>query len=172
MITNLLASKFYFPPHRPDLVPRPGLLENLDAGLHGKLTLVSAPAGFGKTTAVSEWLRYCGRPAAWLSVDKKDNDLSRFLIYLIAALQHIDAEIGVDVQAALEETLSPHFDILLTKLISEIEKCPNKSIIVLDDYHLINSKQVHDAINFLVEFLPLLLVQQAVRHGGDFVLGQ
>ncbi len=154
MITNLLASKFYIPPHRPDLVPRPGLLENLDAGLRGKLTLVSAPAGFGKTTVVSEWLRYCGRPAAWLSVDKNDNDLSRFLIYLIAALQRIDAEIGVDVQAALEETLSPHFDILLTRLISEIEKLPDKSIIVLDDYHLINSKQVHDAINFLIEFIP------------------
>jgi LuxR family maltose regulon positive regulatory protein len=154
MITNLLASKFYFPPHRPDLVPRPGLLEKLDAGLRGKLTLVSAPAGFGKTTVVSEWLRYCGRPATWLSVDKHDNDLSRFLIYLIAALQRINAEIGVDVQAALEETLSPHFDILLTRLISEIEKFPDKSIIVLDDYHLINSKQVHDAINFLIEFLP------------------
>jgi ATP/maltotriose-dependent transcriptional regulator MalT len=154
MSTNLLASKFYFPPHRPDLVPRPGLLENLDAGLRGKLTLVSAPAGFGKTTAVSEWLRYCGRPAAWLSVDKNDNDLSRFLIYLIAALQRIDAEIGDDVQAALEETLSPHFDILLTRLISEIEKFPDKSIIVLDDFHLINSKQVHDALNFLIEFLP------------------
>ncbi len=154
MITNLLASKFYFPPHRPDLVPRPGLLENLDAGLDGKLTLVSAPAGFGKTTAVSEWLRYCGRPAAWLSVDKNDNDLARFLIYFIAALQRIDAQIGLDVQAALEETLAPHFDILLTRLISEIEKFPDKSIIVLDDYHLINSKQVHDAINFLIEFLP------------------
>ncbi len=154
MIANLLASKFYFPPHRPDLVPRPGLLENLDAGLRGKLTLVSAPAGFGKTTVVSEWLRSCGRPAAWLSVDKNDNDLSRFLIYLIAALRHIDAEIGNDVQAALEETLSPHIEILLTRLISEIEKFPDKSIIVLDDYHLINSKQVHDAINFLIEFLP------------------
>ncbi len=154
MNMNLLASKFYFPPHRPDLVPRPGLLENLDAGLHGKLTLVSAPAGFGKTTAVSEWLRYCGHPAAWLSVDKYDNDLSRFLIYFIAALQRIDAEIGLDVQAALEETLSPHFDILLTRLLGEIEKFSDKSIIVLDDYHLINSKQVHDAINFLIEFLP------------------
>jgi LuxR family maltose regulon positive regulatory protein len=157
MITNLLGSKFYFPPHRPDLVPRPGLLENLDAGLRGKLTLVSAPAGFGKTTVVSEWLRYCGRPAAWLSLDKHDNDLSRFLIYLIAALQRIDAEIGVDVQSALEETLSPHFDILLTRLISEIEKFPDKSIIVLDDYHLISSKQVHDAINFLIEFLPPMI---------------
>jgi LuxR family maltose regulon positive regulatory protein len=154
MVTGLLASKLYFPPHRVDLVQRPHLLESLDAGLSGKLTLVSAPAGFGKTTVVSEWARAGGHPTAWLSLDKNDNDLSRFLIYLIAALQRIDAEIGVDVQAALEESLSPHFEILLTRLIGEIEELPVKSIIILDDYHLINSKPVHDVINFLVEYLP------------------
>ena len=124
------------------------------AGLSKKLTLVSAPAGFGKTTMVSEWIRACGHPTAWLSLDKNDNDLSRFLIYLTAALQHIDPEIGVDVQAALEESLPPQFEILLTRLISEIERLPDKSIIVLDDYHLINSKPVHDVINFLIEYLP------------------
>jgi LuxR family maltose regulon positive regulatory protein len=154
MKTDLLASKFYFPPHRQNLVQRPHLLESLDAGLGGKLTLVSAPAGFGKTTAVSEWIRYCGLPTAWLSLDKNDNDLSRFLIYLIAALQRIDPEIGVKVQSVLEESPSPHFEILLTRLISEIERLPDQSIIVLDDYHLIHSKAVHDAINFLIEYLP------------------
>ncbi|HLO16442.1 MAG TPA: hypothetical protein VK206_16540, partial [Anaerolineales bacterium] len=96
MKTDLLVSKFYFSPHRQNLVQRPHLLEDLDAGLSGKLTLVSAPAGFGKTTMVSEWIRYCGHPTAWLSLDKNDNDLSRFLIYLIAALQRIDPEIGAD----------------------------------------------------------------------------
>ena len=154
MATGLLASKLYFPSHRLDLVPRPHLLEKLEAGLNGKLTLVSAPAGFGKTTVVSEWLRDCGHPAAWLSLDKNDNDLPRFLIYLVAALQRIDPEIGADVQAALEGSLSPNFEILLTRLISEIERLPDKSIIVLDDYHLIHSKHVHDAINFLIEYLP------------------
>lgn len=154
MTSDLLASKLYFPPRRPDLVQRPHLLDSLDAGLSGKLTLVSAPAGFGKTTVVSEWIRGCGYPAAWLSLDKNDNDLSRFLIYLVAALQRIDSQIGVDVQAALQESLSPHFEILLTRLISEMERLPEKSIIVLDDYHLIDSKSVHDAINFLVEYLP------------------
>jgi len=104
---DLLASKFFFPPHRPDLVLRPQLLESLSAGLSGKLTLVSAPAGFGKTTVVSEWLRDCGHPAAWLSLDKNDNDPFRFLIYLVAALQHIEPQIGVDIQAALEN-LSRH----------------------------------------------------------------
>jgi ATP/maltotriose-dependent transcriptional regulator MalT len=154
MKTDLLASKFYYPPHRPDLIQRPHLFESLNAGLSGKLTLVSAPAGFGKTTLVSEWIRDCGHPTAWLSLDKNDNDPSRFLIYLIAALQRIDLGIGVDVQAVLEESLSPHFEILLTRLISEMERLPDKSIIVLDDYHLIDSKSVHDVINFLIEYLP------------------
>jgi LuxR family maltose regulon positive regulatory protein len=154
MTTGLLASKLYFPPHRPNLVQRPHLLESLDAGLSGKLTLVSAPVGFGKTTVVSEWVRARGHPTAWLSLDKNDNDLSRFLIYLIAALQRIDSKIGVDIQAAMEGSLSPNFEILLTRLISEIEGLPDKSIIVLDDYHLIDSKPIHDVINFLVEFLP------------------
>jgi LuxR family maltose regulon positive regulatory protein len=154
MPTGLLASKLYFPPHRPDLVQRPHLFESLDAGLRGKLTLVSAPAGFGKTTVVSEWLRDRGHPTAWLSLDKNDNDLSRFLIYLIASLQRVYSAIGVDVQAALEESPSPQFEILLTRLISEIERLPDKSVIVLEDYHLIASKPVHDAINFLIEYLP------------------
>jgi LuxR family maltose regulon positive regulatory protein len=118
------------------------------------LTLISAPAGFGKTTLVSEWIRDYGRPIAWLSLDKNDNDPSRFLIYLIAALQRIDPQIGVDVQAALEESPSPHFEILLTWLIREMERLPDKSIIVLDDYHLIDSNLVHDVIHFLIEHLP------------------
>jgi LuxR family maltose regulon positive regulatory protein len=154
MKTDLLASKLYLPPHRPDLVQRPHILESLDAGLSGKLTLVSAPAGFGKTTLVSEWVRDLAHPTAWLSLDKNDNDLSRFLIYLIAALQRIDSQIGGQVQAVLEESSSPHFEILLTRLISEMERLPEKSIIVLDDYHLIDSKSVHDAIYFLIEYLP------------------
>jgi LuxR family transcriptional regulator, maltose regulon positive regulatory protein len=154
MKTDLLASKFYYPPHRLDFVERPHLLARLDAGLSGKLTLVSAPPGFGKTTLVSEWIRGCDHPTAWLSLDKNDNDPSRFLIYLIAALQRIDSEIGIDVQVVLEESQSPHFEILLTRLISEMARFPRKSIIVLDDYHLIDSKTVHDVINFLIEHLP------------------
>src|SRR5574339_595406 len=110
MKTDLLASKFYYPPHRLDFVPRQHILASLDAGLPGKITLVSAPAGFGKTTVVSEWIQDRGHPAAWLSLDKNDNDPSRFLIYLIAALQRIDSKIGADVQAILEETQSPQFD--------------------------------------------------------------
>ena len=154
MSTALLSSKLYFPPHRPDLVQRPRLFEHLEVGLLRKVTLVSAPAGFGKTTLVSEWVRHCGRPVAWLSLDKNDNDLPRFLTYLIAALQQINGDIGVDIQAALGESQSPQFEILLTKLVNEIEGIPEPSILILDDYHLIDSKAVHDALNFLIEYLP------------------
>ena len=135
-------------------MPRPHILASLEAGLSGKLTLISAPAGFGKTTLVSEWVRACGHPTAWLSLDKNDNDPSRFLIYLIAALQQIHSKIGIDAQAVLEGTQSPQFEILLTRLISEIDRLPEKSILVLDDYHLIDEIQIHDVINFLVEYLP------------------
>jgi len=150
----ILQTKLYIPPIRPELVSRPRLIERLNAGLHRKLTLVSAPAGFGKTTLISEWVRHSDRPAGWLSLDEHDNDLTRFLTYLIGAMQHIDKEIGVDVQAALGESQSPQFETLLTKLVKGFEVIQDKSILVLDDYHLIGSKSVHDALNFLIEYLP------------------
>ena len=89
MSTPILATKLYIPPPRPKVVLRPRLIERLNEGLHRKLTLISAPAGFGKTTLVSEWVAGCERPAAWLSLDEGDNDPTRFLAYLVAALQTI-----------------------------------------------------------------------------------
>ena len=154
MLSPLLSSKLYIPPHRPDLVARPRLIEFLDAGIHRKLTLVSAPAGFGKTTLISEWVHHCGCSVAWLTVDKNDNEPVKFLTYLIAALQHIDPGIGVNIQAALTETPSPQLDILLTRLVNEIENLPKKHIIVLDDYHMIENESIHDILNFFVEYLP------------------
>ena len=89
MPTPILATKLYIPPPRPKAVRRPRLIERLNEGLSAsrKLTLISAPAGFGKTTLVSEWVAGCGRPVAWLSLDDGDNDPTRFLTYLVAALQ-------------------------------------------------------------------------------------
>jgi LuxR family maltose regulon positive regulatory protein len=89
----MLATKLYIPPPRSKIVLRPRLIERLNEGLHGKLTLISAPAGFGKTTLVSEWVASCGRPVAWLSLDEGDNDSARFLTYLVDALQTIMANI-------------------------------------------------------------------------------
>src|SRR5438876_9260862 len=94
MSTPLLATKLYIPPPRTKVVLRPRLIARLNEGLHRKLTLISAPAGFGKTTLLSEWLAACERPAAWLSLDEGDNDLIRFLAYLVAALQTIAATTG------------------------------------------------------------------------------
>ena len=87
MTRPLLTTKLYIPPIRPELVSRPRLIERLNAGLHRKLSLISAPAGFGKTTLVSEWVARSERPAAWLSLDGGDNDFTRFLTYFVAALQ-------------------------------------------------------------------------------------
>jgi len=110
MATPLLTTKLYIPPVRPDpstglrtrLVPRPRLIERLNAGLHRKLTLISAPAGFGKTTLLSEWVAGCERPVAWVSLDEGDNHPVRFWRYVVAA-------IGEDVQAALESPQPPPF---------------------------------------------------------------
>ena len=108
MAKPLLQTKLYAPPVRPGLVSRPRLIERLNAALprHGssfarKLTLVSAPAGFGKTTLLSEWVTGCGRPYAWLSPDESDNDLVLFLTYVIAALQQIDSSLGQTAETAL-----------------------------------------------------------------------
>src|SRR5512147_2257180 len=96
MPIELITSKLFIPPLRPSLVPRPRLVDLLNEGLYTKrkLTLISAPAGFGKTTLVVDWLKQTNLPVAWLSLDEADNDLPRFLIYLAAALQQVDEEIG------------------------------------------------------------------------------
>ena len=91
-VYSILATKLYIPPPRAKIVLRPRLIEQLNEGLDCKLTLISAPAGFGKTTLVSEWIASCGRPVAWLSLDEGDNDPTRFLTYFIAALQTIATE--------------------------------------------------------------------------------
>src|SRR6185436_11205366 len=101
MSTPILSTKLYIPPPRPNVVLRPRLIERLNEGLHRKLTLISAPAGFGKTTLLSEWLTACQRRAAWLSLDEAENNPTRFLNYLVAALQTIAATIGEGVVAVL-----------------------------------------------------------------------
>ena len=102
MSAPILATKLYIPPSRPRVVLRPRLIERLNEGLHGKLTLISAPAGFGKTTLASEWVASCGQPVAWLSLDEGDNDPTRFLTYLVAALQTIAANIGAGILNVLQ----------------------------------------------------------------------
>lgn len=142
----LLTTKLYAPPPRPDLVPRSHLIERLDEGLRlgRKLTLVSAPAGFGKTTLVSAWATNCGRPVAWLSLDGGDNDPARFLSYLAAALRPVGVQVDEDAAAT---------EIFLTALVNRANGV-DPFILVLDDYHFITAQPVHDALTFLLDHLP------------------
>ncbi|TMD72014.1 MAG: hypothetical protein E6I97_17960 [Chloroflexi bacterium] len=157
MSTPILATKLYIPPLRPHVVSRPRLLERLNEGLHRNLTLISAPAGFGKTTLVSAWVALIERPrarTAWLSLDEGENDPIRFLTYLVAALQTIAANIGEGVLGMLQSSQPPPPEAMLTALLNEITTLPDNFVLVLDDYHVIDAKPVDMALTYLVEHLP------------------
>jgi LuxR family maltose regulon positive regulatory protein len=157
MSTTILSTKLYIPPPRPKVVHRPRLIERMNEGLHSKLTLISAPAGFGKTTLVSEWVADCGQPVAWLSLDEGDNDLITFLTYFVTAFQVIAPEMGAGGLAALQSPQSPPIESILTTLLNEITTVPDNFVLVLDDYHVIDSKPVDEALTFLLEHLPPLM---------------
>jgi ATP/maltotriose-dependent transcriptional regulator MalT len=153
----ILATKLYVPPSSRSLVLRPRLVERLDEGLAAghRLTLVSAPAGFGKSTLVGDWVAGCGRPAAWLSLDAGDSDPSRFLTYLVAALQTVAPGIGDGVLTVLQSPQAPPpTEATLTALLNDITTIPGDFVLVLDDYHVLEAKRVDDALAFLVEHLP------------------
>jgi LuxR family maltose regulon positive regulatory protein len=177
MSTPILATKLFIPPPRPNGVARPRLIERLNQGRHGKLTLVSAPAGFGKTTLLASWLaklrieneelrnRFDAQDSqfslpishfnvAWLSLDAGDSDLTRFLSYLVAALRTIAPSIGAGVAEALQSPQPPPAEALLTALLNEIATIPDSFLLVLDDYHALDAKPVDDALAFMLEHLP------------------
>jgi LuxR family maltose regulon positive regulatory protein len=152
--TPILATKLYVPPPRPRAVLRLRLTGHLNGGLNGKLTLVSAPAGFGKTTLLGEWVAGCERPAAWLSMDEGDNDPTRFLAYFVAALQTIAPDIGEGVLGVLGSPQPPPIESILTALLNEIDTVPDDFVLVLDDYHVIDGSAVEEALSFVLEHLP------------------
>jgi LuxR family maltose regulon positive regulatory protein len=154
METPLLQTKLYIPPLRPEFVARPRLIERLNEGLHRKLTLISAPAGSGKTTLVSDWLHQNKVPTAWLSLDEGDNDPTRFLAYLIAALQTIAPNLGDGFLALLQSPQPPPTELMLTALLNEITTIPDNLVLVLDDYHVIEAEPVDQALTFLLDNLP------------------
>ena len=156
MAAPILATKLYIPPPRTSVVPRPRLIERMNEGLSSgrKLTLISASAGFGKTTLVSEWIAGCNQKVAWLSLDEGDGDPAHFLTYLIAALQTIAANIGEGTLGALQSPQPPPTEVLLTTLLNEITALPDHFVLVLDDYHVIDSKPVDEALTFLLTHLP------------------
>lgn len=154
MSTPILATKLYFPAPRPKIVLRPRLIEQLKKGLHHKLTLISAPAGFGKTTLVSEWVTSCERPFAWLSLDEGDTDLTRFLTYFVAALQTVAPHVGEGVLTALQSPQLPPTESLLTVLLNDLATVSEHVILVLDDYHVVDGPSVDEALTFFLEHLP------------------
>ena len=156
METSLLTTKLFIPPARPGLVTRPRLIQILDKALNYSLILVSAPAGFGKTTLVSEWVAGCERPVAWLSLDEGDNDPTCFLTYLVAALQTVAPKIGEGILGILQALQSqpPPIESLLTTLLNELTSISEDCILVLDDYHVIETQSLNQALTFLIEHLP------------------
>ena len=155
--TPILATKLYMSQVRAELVPRPRLLTRLEAGLAGPLTLLAAPAGFGKTTLLGEWLshqEHSNRQVAWLALDAGDSDPLRFLRYLIAALQTIDLTLGRNVLALVASGQAPPLETLLPLLLNDLVTLPEGSILVLDDYHVINAPTVHQALALLLDHLP------------------
>ena len=174
MPTPLLATKLYIPPPRPNIVLRPRLLARLNAGLPRKLTLISAPAGFGKTTLISEWIQTARQgdketrrqgdaisppfAVAWLSLDEGDNNPTHFLTYLVAALQTIAPQMGAGVLGMLQSP-QPLRDptgreSILTALLNDIATIPHNFVLVLDDYHVIEANAVDQALTFLLDHLP------------------
>jgi LuxR family maltose regulon positive regulatory protein len=174
MPERLLATKLFIPPARPDLVPRSRLLGQLDAGLEAGclLTFVSAPAGYGKTTLIGDWISSLKGPrrsgaqpspasatpirCAWLSLDEKDDDPARFFAYWIAALQKIDPDVGLGAQSLLGMQALPPAEALMTELINDAAALDQPFILVLDDYHVLRNQELHAAVEFWLERQPPL----------------
>ncbi|WP_018755987.1 LuxR C-terminal-related transcriptional regulator [Paenibacillus terrigena] len=154
MSIPIISTKLYIPPLRTSLVTRPRLIERLNEGAKRKLTLISAAAGYGKTTLVSEWLAAYPQPTAWLSLDEGDNDLARFLNYLIVALREVAPNIGEGVVGWLQSPQLPPPEAMITALINEMMVISDSFVLVLDDYHVITSDQVKDSVAFLLEHTP------------------
>ncbi len=158
MPAPILATKLYVPSPRPDIVLRSRLIDRLNFGLSRtpSVTLISAPAGFGKTTLASEWtatLTGSGMKVAWLSLDEGDNAPTRFLMYLVAALRTIAPQIGAATLAALQSSQPPPSDVLLTVLLNDLATLGD-IVLVLDDYHVIESQPIAEALTFFVDHLP------------------
>ena len=153
----LVTTKLRAPRTRPNLVDRPRLREVLARNEVCPLTLVSAPAGFGKTTLLGDWseqLSRDGKSVAWVSLDLSDNDPARFLTYLVGALQEIEEGIGEGVLASLRSPQMPPIEALMGVLVNELAEVAHEITVILDDYHLIDSDPVHEAVSFLLEHLP------------------
>jgi LuxR family maltose regulon positive regulatory protein len=151
---SLIRTKLYSPPTRSDLISRARLLDRLNAGLSGNITLVSAPAGFGKTTLLAQWLQTIDRPTAWLSLDEHDNEPRVFFQSLTAALRSAFPDMFHGIASLLEAPRFPSVDHVVPLFINDLADVPDDAILVLDDYHLIRTREIHSLVDQLIEHLP------------------
>jgi LuxR family maltose regulon positive regulatory protein len=153
----LLATKLYVPRAPAKPVLRPRLVQQVNEGLARPLTLIAAPAGFGKTTLLSQWHADPARspwPVAWLSLDASDNDPARFLAYCIAALQTVEARLGETARVAVHSPQPPPLDAVLTALVNDLTTVSGPFVIVFDDYDVIEAQPIHDIVTFLLDHAP------------------
>ncbi len=167
MSATLLRTKLFVPPVRPNLVSRPRLIERLNQVRQPghKLTLISAPAGFGKSTLVTNWLAELKAQAAWLSLDNGDNDPVKFWTYVIAAIQTVDPELGDEANQIIGSPQLRTTEPAVVSLVNDISQLDQELILVLDDYHLIEAAQIHEGLNYLLDHqspnLHLVLITRA-----------
>jgi LuxR family transcriptional regulator, maltose regulon positive regulatory protein len=151
---SLITTKLMAPRLPHHAVERPQLQQQLENALGAKLILVCAPAGAGKSTLLGGWLQGLERPSAWLSLDEGDNDLERFLLYVVSALQQVEPGLGKGLQEVLSHQSSVQVESIIIRLINDINDFNQPFVLVLDDYHIIRNEQVHDAVEFLLDHLP------------------
>ncbi len=154
---QLIRTKLHKPQTRQEIVSRPRLYDQIKKGLRGPLTLITAPAGFGKTTLLTSCFADYGVPVAWLSLDKNDNHTGRFLTYLFAAIQEVNKTIGVEAAQGLSVSQELLPEIILTSIINDLDVTREEIILVFDDYQFISNQAVHEAVTFLVENCPNVL---------------
>lgn len=169
MAETLLQTKLHIPVTRNQLIPRPRLVARLNGGLNGRFTLVSAPAGFGKTTLVADWGQQLAQAGVWqfgwLSLDENDNEVGRFFTYFVAALQKINGRLGQSILDLLPALSADNIQPILTELLNALVQTPQNMLLVLDDYHHMTNSAVHTALQLLLDHAPpsfhLLLLSRA-----------
>jgi LuxR family maltose regulon positive regulatory protein len=151
---NLITTKLIRPVPPPQVVERPQLYQQLESGLGMKLVLVSSPAGSGKSTLLTSWLERLDRPAAWLSLDAADNDLARFLLYLVSALQQVNPDLGTGLPELFQPKNAVQPELIITCIVNDLARLNQNLVLVLDDYHLVTDKTIHGAVEFFLDHLP------------------
>ena len=155
MDNSLLVTKLQIPRQPPYAIQRAGLVDALEAGIpQYKLILLSAPAGYGKTTQLAQWAHTSRFPLAWLSIDEEDNDLLRFLRYLLAGWEQVQPDVSESPLGLLLNARSPETEAVLSAFINAASESPDQIVFVLDDYHLIKEDSIHQTLSFLFDHAP------------------